>query len=295
MVRRVGLTTLLVAAWFASAEVRAQSRPSPTTADAPPQQADRGPGVPTSMFGTYVRQGEWLVYPFFEHYRANAFEYKPAELGYPGDADYRGRFRANEALVFVGYGLTPDLSVEFEMARIRATLDRAVADTSGVPQRIAESGLGDVEGQIRWRWRRETADRPEFFSYAEAVVPHARRKVLIGTSGWEFKAGTGMVRGFGWGTMTVRGAVEYAAASGSPWDIGEYAVEYLKRLSPHWRVYVGVEGTQDEVALITEAQWHVWRRAFVRINSGWGLTSKAADWAPEIGMVWSFPTRRTPQ
>jgi hypothetical protein len=247
------------------------------------------------MFGTYVRRGEWLVYPFFEHYRANAFEYKPSELGYPGDTDYRGRFRAAEALMFVGYGVTSDVAVELEVARIRGTLERPASDSGGGPRRIEESGLGDIEGQVRWRWRRETADRPELFSYGEVVVPHAKEKVLIGTSGWELKGGTGLVRGFGWGTMTVRAAVEYATASTSRWDIGEYAVEYLKRVSPRWRVYVGVEGTQDEVTLITEGQWHVSRRAFIRLNSGWGLTSKATDWAPEIGVVWSFPTRRTPQ
>ena len=25
---------------------------------------DRGEGVATSMFGTYIRRGEWIVYPF---------------------------------------------------------------------------------------------------------------------------------------------------------------------------------------------------------------------------------------
>ena len=39
-----------------------------------PHRTDRGTGVPTSMFGTYVRGGEWLVYPFVEHYRDNNFE-----------------------------------------------------------------------------------------------------------------------------------------------------------------------------------------------------------------------------
>lgn len=261
--------------------------------DVQPRLADRGTGVPTSMFGTYVREGEWLVYPFFEHYRANTFEYKPSELGYPGETDFRGRFRAHEALLFVGYGVTSDVAVELEMAYIRASLDRAAMDASGVPARLSESGLGDVEGQVRWRWRRETAARPEFFSFVEAVVPRGRDQALIGTSAWELKVGSGLVRGFSWGTITARAAIEYAAGSSSRLDLGEYAVEYLKRLSPAWRVYIGIEGTQDEVGLITEAQWHLSRHAFVRLNSGWGLTSKAADWAPEIGVVFTLPTRRT--
>jgi hypothetical protein len=115
---------------------------------------------------------------------------------------------------------------------------------------------------------------------------------LTGTPGWEFKLGTGLIRGFPWGTLTTRVAVAYETASTSPFDLGEYAVEYLRRLSPRWRVYAGIEGNTDEVELITEAQWHVSRYAFVRLNSAVGLTSKATDWAPEIGVVFSVPTRR---
>ena len=35
------------------------------------RQRDRGTGQPTSMFGTYVRRRELLVYPFFEYYLDN--------------------------------------------------------------------------------------------------------------------------------------------------------------------------------------------------------------------------------
>jgi hypothetical protein len=160
-----------------------------------------------------------------------------------------------------------------------------------VPARIEESGLGDVEGQVRWRWKKETERRPEFFSYLEAVVPHSQEKVLIGTPGWEFKLGTGLVRGFDWGTLTARVAVEYSEASTSHFDLGEYAVEYFKRLSPHWRIYAGLEGTQDELSLITEVQWHLTRNVFVKLNNGLGLTSKALDWTPEVGILFTLPTR----
>ena len=34
--------------------------------EGPPYLQDRGTGVATSMFGTYVQKGELLVYPFFE-------------------------------------------------------------------------------------------------------------------------------------------------------------------------------------------------------------------------------------
>jgi hypothetical protein len=253
--------------------------------------ADRGPGVASSMFGTYIARGELLIYPFFEYYRDHDFEYKPEELGFVGDADVRGRYRAHEGLFFLGYGLSDDLAVEVEAAAITARLDKSPADRSAMPPRIQESGLGDVEAQLRWRWRRETEERPELFSYGEVVFPHARDKALIGTPGWELKLGTGLVRGTAWGTWTARAAVEYSTASSSRFDIGEYAVEYLKRLSPSWRVYAGVEGTQDEVSLLGELQWHVSRYAFIRFNSGVGLTSKATDWTPELGIVFRIPTR----
>ena len=100
-------------------------------------------------------------------------------------------------------------------------------------------------------------------------------------------------RGFGWGTLTARVALEYDEASSSPFDLGEYAIEYLKRLSPRFRIYLGVEGTQDELELITELQWHFSRRAFLRLNNAFGLTSKATDWAPEVGVVFTFPTSRS--
>ena len=86
----------------------------------------------------------------------------------------------------------------------------------------------------------------------------------------------------------MRAAVEYDEASSSPFDLGEYAVEYLKRVSPSWRLYLGIEGASDELSLITEAQWHVASNVFVRLNNGLGLTSKATDWSPEVGVVFTF-------
>ena len=43
------------------------------------READRGPGVPSSMFGTYIEGGQLLVYPFFEYYRDEDFEYMPED------------------------------------------------------------------------------------------------------------------------------------------------------------------------------------------------------------------------
>jgi hypothetical protein len=252
---------------------------------------DRGTGVATSMFGTYIRRGELIIYPFFEHDRNDSFEYKPEEFGFQGDVDFFGRYRGNEWLLFLAYGLTEDLAVELEAAAIDASLEKSPADPSDLPARIEESGLGDVQAQLRWRWRRENESRPELFSFFEVVFPHNQDKLLIGTAGWELKFGTGLTRGFHWGTLTARLAIEYAEASTSPFDLGEYAIEYLKRVSAAWRFYVGLEGESDELVLITEAQWHLSRHIFVKLNNGLGLTKKATDWAPEVGVVFTLPLR----
>jgi hypothetical protein len=277
--RLLGLTALV---FCAAGEDRASAQALPTYLQ------DRGTGVATSMFGTYIRKGEVIIYPFFEYYRDDNFEYNPEELGAEGLEDYRGRYRAKEGLLFFGYGLTEDLAFEMEVAGISASFEKSPDDPSSLPSLIEESGLGDVEGQLRWRWKRENENRPEFFSYFEFVVPHSEEKVLIGTPGVELKVGTGLTRGFSWGTLTLRGAVEYDEASSSPFDLGEYAVEYLKRVSRSWRLYAGSEGSSDELSLITEAQWHVTPNVFVKLNNGLGLTSKAADWTPEVGVVFTF-------
>jgi hypothetical protein len=249
---------------------------------------DRGPGMPTSMFGTYVRQGERLLYPFFEWYADRNLEYKPSELGYSGDTDYRGRYRANEGLLWVSYGLGRNWAIELEAAYIGAELQKAADDPSAMPGEVEETGLGDVEGQLRWRFQEETARRPELFTYFETVFPLQRQRRLIGTSAWEHKLGIGLTRGFRWGTMTFRTSVEYSREEGKI-DAGEYAIEYLKRLSPSVRVVAAIEGNQlDEVALITELQWHIAPRVFFKFNHGLGLTTNATDFAPEIGVIFSF-------
>ena len=246
---------------------------------------DRGEGIPTDMFGTYIRAGELLVYPFFEYYRDRNFEYKPEELGYAGSTDFRGRYRAREGLIYLGYGLSERVAVEFEAAVIRASLRKSSQDPSGLPARFVESGLGDVAARVRWRWNRESDSRPEFFSFFETGFPFQRSKALIGTREWEFKLGTGMVRGLSWGTITLRASVD---SIGGKFEPGEYAFEYLRRLSKRVRVYAGVEGTGDEVELITEVQVFLRPNVYLKLNNAFGLTSKATDWAPEIGLMFSF-------
>jgi hypothetical protein len=282
----------LAAAPGAARDLATESPQAPAPAASPdttpPYLRDRGPGIATSMFGTYVRPGELLVYPFVELYWDSNFEYKPSELGYGLDVDYRGEYEATEGLVFLGYGLSSSFAVELEAAYISAELEKAASDPSAMPEEFAESGLGDVEGQIRWRWQRESATRPEFFTYFETVFPLQKNRKLIGTQDWEWKLGSGVTRGFPWGTGTFRLEIEYSREEGK-FEAGEYAFEYLRRLSQRWRIVALIEGYQiDEVELITEAQWQIHPRAFFKANMGWGLTENAVDLAPEFGLMMSF-------
>ena len=191
---------------------------------------DRGTGIPTSMFGTYINQGDLIFYPFYEFYYDHNAEYKPAEFGYDLNQDFRGLYRAHEGLIFIGYGISDRLAVEFEASVITAQQYKSSQDPSNMPDKIKESGVGDIEGQLRWRWNNETTTRPEFFSYFETVFPFQKDKKIIGTQDWEFKFGSGLIKGYGWGTVTVRAAIEYSAEE-SKAELGEYAIEYLKRVS----------------------------------------------------------------
>jgi len=254
-----------------------------------PWLADRGPGIWTSIFGTYVRDGELLVSPFMEYYLDDNFEYKPAELGHGLDQDFRGRFRATEGLIFLAYGINDRYAVEFEAAAITASLEKAPEDPSTLPPRIEESGPGDWQAQIDWRVLAETAHRPEVFSYLEVEFPSNTNKLLIGTSDFTYTLAVGAIRGTRWGTFAGRTAVQYLQESGTA-DFGGFAVEYLKRVSPRWGLYGGIESVQDETELIGEAQLHMSDRLYFRFNLAYGLSSKATDWSPDVGVVFAFPS-----
>ncbi|MGQ0641500.1 MAG: hypothetical protein ACT4P6_12170 [Gemmatimonadaceae bacterium] len=253
-----------------------------------PYVRDRGTGVATSMFGTYVSRGELLFYPFFEWYLDRNFEYKPNAFGHVGESDFRGRYTASEGLIFLAYGLGENLAIEVEAGMISAELRKSPKDRSGMPAVFKESGLGDVEGQIRWRFRQETARRAEMFTYFETVLPLQKNKRLIGTPAWEYKLGFGMTRGRSNGTWSFRTGIEWDDED-KKFEVGEYAFEYLRRLSAKWKIFAMIEGNQiDEVALVSEVQWHVHPRAYVKIGTGIGLTPNATDFAPEIGGMFRF-------
>lgn len=132
---------------------------------------DRGPGVSSSMFGTYIQRGELIIYPFYEYYYDNDVEYEPADFGFASTQELRGRYRAHEFLLFFGYGIGEWLVVEVEAAVIDAKFYKSPDDPSNLPEKLEESGMGDVESQIHWRWFGENMSRPELFSYFETVFP----------------------------------------------------------------------------------------------------------------------------
>jgi hypothetical protein len=248
--------------------------------------ADRGTGIATSMFGEYIRPGELPVYPFYE-YTSQNLEYKPSELGYRLDQDFRGRFREHEALVFLAYGLSERLAVEVESVLYTAAqLRKDPSDPSAVPAVLRESGFGDTQAEARWRWAHETWSRPAVFSYLEIDFPFQCKRRIIGTQDGEYKLGTGVTKGFSFGTITARTAAEYEQED-KELIFGEYALEYLKKLSPSVRFHTGVEGNQDEVERIVEGQYRLGRHAHLKLNTAFGLTPKAPDFAPEIGIMFS--------
>jgi hypothetical protein len=255
--------------------------------DGPVYLRDRGPGIPTSMFGTYVRKGELLLYPFYEYYHDRNMEYEPFDFGLTSTQEYRGRYQAHEKLLFLGYGVSDRLALELEAGVISATFEKSPADNSALPLRLEESGVNDVEGQIRWRWNQETATRAEYFTYFETVFPTGEKNNLIGTSDWQFKLGSGRVKGYTWGTFTARAAVEYDAGSNA-FGAGEVAVEYLKRVSDRLRLFAMIEGTEDEWGLVPEIQLQFGRYGYLKLGAGFGLTSKATDVAPEVGFMFTL-------
>ena len=254
----------------------------------PPYTADREGDVPTSLFGTWVSDGELLVYPFYEYTTNGEAEFTASELGFSGEQEFQAQLDENEVLIFLGYGISRHFALEFEAAVwASAELTDPTDAPSNVPERIEESGLGDVEAQLRWLWLEETASRPLLYSFFEVVFPFQEDEVLLGTQDWEYAAGFGAVRGFRFGTLNGRVALKYDAEDAGV-EPGEYAIEYLKRTSPKWRWVATLEGEDDEVSLIGEAQRRLGRRAVLKLNCGFGVTEKAPELAPEIGVIFSF-------
>jgi hypothetical protein len=257
-------------------------------AQEPSYLADRGDGIRTSLIGTYVRPKEFVFYPFYEYTRTRNFEYTPSEVGGTGSTDFQGKKYEREFLVFLGYAFSDSLLFEFESA-LHSTVEfrKAPDDTSNAPAQLRESGVGDTEAQIRWRIATETESRPDTVVFFETVFPLQRSKKLLGTQDWQFSTGAVFTKGFSFGTLALRAGVDYDRGD-RRFKAGEYAIDYLKKLSPAWRVALTLEGHESEFSVIGEVQYTLSKDAILKINSGFGLSSKDRAFAPEIGVLFRF-------
>ena len=252
---------------------------------------DRGKGMWTSLFGTYIQKHELLIYPFFEYSYQHDFEYPSSDPGFNGDQTYRSKYKQGEYLVYLGYAINNWMGVEFESG-VYTSIKKASADTSKVPTTYKETGFGDTQIEFNFRLLTETSNRPDVFAYQEFDLPFQKNKHITGKQELQSKSGVGLSKGFSFGTLTSRFAIIWAPQAGTV-KIGEYSLEYLKRISPVVRIYSGFEGTNlGELEYFAEVQPHFGKRkdSFIRLNDGIGLTNQTLDHLPEIGVLISlFP------
>lgn len=262
---------------------------APARAQEPAYLADRGEGIRTSLLATYIRANEFVFYPFYEYTRKKNFEYKPSDFGFAGNTDRDGgRLTERETLLYLGYAFNDSWMIEFESAlHNKAEFRKAPGDTTALPAQINESGLGDTEAQIRWRYAKETETRPDITFFFETVFPLQKSKKIIGTRDWEFVTGTVLSKGYSFGTLSLRASVAYDRAD-RQFLGGEYAIDYLKKLSPDWKLALTLEGQSGDLSVIGELQYNLSKNATLKLNSGFGITSKDRALAPEIGVLFRF-------
>jgi hypothetical protein len=255
-------------------------------------QGDRGTGIRTSMIETYVEPHQVLIYPFAAYTWDHDFEYQPNIFGFPSDDDYRGPFKSTEAALFLAYGVTDWLAVELEGSLITADFEKSPADTFGTSATLHESGLADIAGSLRMRFVRERGSRPEFFGSVEVLPPQQANQFLIGDAAWDVKTEIGAVRQYHWGTMTFRTTVEYNRGD-KHWDLGETSLEYLRRLSPAWRMLLGIEGGEggalDDYGFVAAAHWRIAGAVDLKFVNTVGFMQKSTDWEAQVGLMWTLP------
>jgi len=287
--RRIAIGLAVVAAL-------AVSGPGTARADdgaLPSYLRDRGPGVATSIRGVYLRSGQVVAVPFFQRYVYRAYQYNPSEIGVSGgpDQDFLGDLRISQGGLFLGYGLTNDLALGLDVATGTATFRKAPDDPSATPARLEESGVSDLRAEFTWRFVSETAERPEWFAFGEALIPHDSGNVLIGTPNVVLHPGIGVIRGFPWATLMGRASFEYDAGSGTEIDFDKWSVEGMRRFSPAWWASTGVEGrigganNFDEVWYLANVQWNPRNWVGLELGGRVGLTTITEGYAVDAGLV----------
>ncbi|MEJ2056072.1 MAG: hypothetical protein P8X42_19330 [Calditrichaceae bacterium] len=244
------------------------------------------------MYGTYIDKGELLIYPFFEYSYDHNEEYQPEEFGFASKQEYFGKYWSNSLELFVAYGFSDRITLELEAAYLNARFAKASIDNFIPWTRINESGIADIEGQIRARLMHENKRFPEIYGYVELTAPVQKSKKLIGNANWDIKPGVGIIKGFSWGTLGFKTDLEYNRESKGV-DIGETAIEYLRKLSDLWRLYIAIEGGEggapDEWIFVSGLQWHFSKYLIIKLDNQLGITPKATDWSPQLGIMFDIP------
>ena len=112
-------------------------------------------------------------------------------------------------------------------------------------------------------------------------------KKLLGAQHWEFALGLVLTKGSSFGTLALR--LSSTFDTGDPkFKFSEYAIDYVNRLSPNWRVAFSLEGDEDERQVISELQYTLTRNTVLKMNLGLEITKTAPDFAPEIGAMFRF-------
>ena len=255
-----------------------------------PPQRDRGPGVRTSEFQTYIQRGQFFVIPSASYVKDHNLEYSSLNWDVGTQTDLIGSFHSSSGQLFLAYGVTEWLAFEVEASYLDAHFERSPQDTTSRP--INESGLGDFDVQARMRFVRERGSRPEIWGSLEFIPAANQDKVLIGDTPTDLKGEIGFTRGYQFGTMTFKTTIEYNHVD-QHWDLGETSIEYLRRLSTNWRLMAALEGGEtgapDEFVLVTSLQWRASRHAVVGLANSFGFMEKSTDWEPQVGIRFELP------
>jgi len=268
--------------------------PAPALAQGQGQGLDQL-GVRSSMFETYVRPHQWLMFPHFAYTTDHNIDYTPADFGYGADTSaLQGRFRSTEAQLLIAYGLTDWLALEAEGSHITATFDKSSRDTSAAPARIHESGFADWAVQARMRLARQHGRWPQVFAAFELLPPTQRGKKLIGDLHWNLKGEIGLAREYGWGAMSARTTIEYNRGD-HHWDLGETSLEYMRQVSSAGRLLFAIEGGEggalDEWVFVSAGRWRIGDGLFIKFANSFGLQGKSTDWETQLGMMVALPPR----
>ena len=252
-----------------------------------PPLRDRGAGIRTSEFQTYIQRGQFFIIPAVSYVKDHNLEYSPFDWGYGSQDGLRAAFHGSSAQLLLAYGVTDWLAFELEGSYLKAHFERDAQDTSATPSQIDESGVGDFAVQARMRFAHERGSRPEIWGSLEFIPASNTGKLLIGDKPSDLKGEIGLTKGYQFGTMTLRTTIEYNHGD-HHWDLGETSIEYLRRLSTNWRVMAAVEGGEggapDEFVFVTSFQARLARSVVLNFGNSFGLMSKSTDLEPYVGL-----------